>query len=232
VRTAVAIRHVHFEDLGILAPLLERSGYHVSYRDAGIDDLGTANVTGADLLVVLGAPLCANDDALFPFITNECRLLERRLQHNLPTLGICLGAQLLARTLGARVYPGPRKEIGWMPIQLTEAGRRSALGVLERSSGHVLQWHDDTFDLPAGATHLALTEICPNQAFLKGNALALQFHIEADTRAVERWLIGHVNELQSSGVDIRKLREDSQRIGPPLRSTFEAAFESWLRTTL
>src|SRR6185436_5058732 len=132
--------------------------------------------------------------------------LEDRLSRRRPTLGICLGAQLIARVLGARVYPARAKEIGWHPLQLTSAGEASPLSHLRATSGQVLHWHGDTFDLPAGAAHLASTEVCPHQAFSIDAALALQFHLEVDVHRIERWLIGHVCELGVNGVDVAQLR--------------------------
>src|SRR6185312_9977283 len=119
--TAVALRHVPFEDLGLLGPLLERRGWRVSYRDAAVDSFADVD---ADLLIVLGGPIGAYEDAAYPWLADELRATERRLAAGLPTLGICLGSQLMARALGARVYPGHAKEIGWSPLLLTDAGRR------------------------------------------------------------------------------------------------------------
>ncbi|MGZ3428093.1 MAG: glutamine amidotransferase-related protein, partial [Polyangia bacterium] len=104
MKRAVAIRHVAFEDLGLLEAVLTERGYAVGYRDAGVDPLAGAAVDAADLLIVLGGPLGANDEASFPFLVDELRLVERRLRAGRPTLGICLGAQLIARVLGARVH--------------------------------------------------------------------------------------------------------------------------------
>ena len=130
MKTVVALRHVAFEDLGTLDPLLRQQGASVRYLEAGCDALDQLEALGPDLLIVLGGPIGANDEALYPFLRQELALLERRLAAGRPTLGICLGAQLMARALGARVYPAAGKEIGWSPLALTEAGRRSPLRFL------------------------------------------------------------------------------------------------------
>src|SRR5215470_16407328 len=118
-RSAIALRHVAFEDLGLLAPIMEREGWNVSFCDASVDDLSHSSIGGADLLIVLGGPIGVYESESYPFITREIDLLERRLAHGLPTLGICLGAQLMAKALGARVYAGGVKEIGWRSVALS-----------------------------------------------------------------------------------------------------------------
>jgi GMP synthase (glutamine-hydrolysing) len=225
--TAVAIRHVAFEGLGLIEPVLRRAGYTPHVCDAGVDDLWTIEPVKTDLLIVLGGPIGAYEDDRYPFLADELRILDRRLAAGRPTLGICLGAQLIARALGARVYPGPAKEIGWAPIALTEEGRSSPLAHLD---GHaVLHWHGDTFDLPKDATLLASTEVCANQAFAIGsNVLGLQFHGETDGAGIERWLIGHACELAAAGIDPRTIRADTERHGAPLGAAGTRLFADWL----
>src|SRR6185437_3754387 len=111
----IALRHVPFEDLDGIAALFERRGFAVSYRDAVIDDLAAPELDAADLLVVLGGPISAYEDDLYPFLKAELALIERRLAATRPVLGICLGSQLMARALGARVYASGSKEVGWSP---------------------------------------------------------------------------------------------------------------------
>ena len=129
---AVAIRHVAYEDLGAFGPAIERAGYDLRYCDMGVDALADVDPISTDLLVVLGGPIGAYDDAVYPFVRDEIALLEARIAANRPTLGICLGAQLMARAMGARVYPGPAKEIGFVPLILTDAGQASPLAPSER----------------------------------------------------------------------------------------------------
>ncbi|MBR1217703.1 glutamine amidotransferase [Bradyrhizobium sp. U87765 SZCCT0131] len=227
-KTVVAIRHVHFEDLGIFAPALADSGYAISYRDAGVDDLRAPAVEDADLLAVLGGPIGAYEDDKYPFLTEEIALIEQRLAAGRPTLGICLGAQLMARALGQRVYPGPAKEIGWAPVNLTEAGRAGPLRHLDNVA--VLHWHGDTFDLPDGADRLASTAVCLNQAFAIGaNALALQFHPEVEARTFERWLIGHAAELAQASLTLPALRADTRAFAAAADRHGRACLDQWLQ---
>lgn len=226
-KTAVAIRHVDFEHLGIIGPVLKDAGYAVRILDAGLDDLTSPEIAGADLLVVLGGPIGAYEEDQYPFVADEFRVLETRLASGRPTLGICLGAQLMARALGARVYPGLAKEIGWSELSLSDEGRSSPL---RRLAGvPVLHWHGDTFDLPAGAVRLASTDICANQAFsLGGNILGLQFHGESDACEIERWLIGHACEIAVTGLRPEDLRRDAARYGATLREAGTALFGDWI----
>jgi len=227
--TAVAIRHVCFEDLGNFAAVLSARGFDVTYLDAGVDDLASLDAIAPDLLVVLGGPIGAYEEAIYPFLADELRLLERRLAADRPTLGLCLGAQLMARALGARVYPGPAKEIGWIPLSLTEAGRASPLSHLDGGKTSMLHWHGDTFDLPAGATLLASTDLCRHQAFSWGRAaLAFQCHPEARTAAMERWFIGHAGELAGAKLSVPQLREDTARFGPALETQGTRCLTEWL----
>ena len=226
---AVAIRHVAFEDLGTLEAVLGDRGYSVSYVEAGLGDLGGLDPLRPDLFVILGGPIGAYEETVYPFILDELKLLERRLKADLPTLGICLGSQLMARALGSRVYPGPRKEIGWAPLALTDAGRRSCLRFLAPEKTAVLHWHGDTFDLPANAVRLASTEVSENQAFSWGKrALGLQFHAEVIPQSLERWFIGHACELASAGMNVAELRRDTARWGATLESQGRECLTAWL----
>lgn len=229
VKTTVAIRHVAFEDLGGFETALRERGYDVRYHDVGLDAWEDLDPLAPDLLALLGGPISVYEEDRYPFLTEELRLIQTRLAANRPTLGVCLGAQLMAKALGARVYPGPRKEIGFGPIQLTNAGQRSCLAPFGAPAAVVLHWHGDTFDLPVGATRLASTADYPNQAFALGpNLLALQFHPEARAAGFERWLIGHTAELGAAGVDVNRLRADAARYSPAIERHGVACLEQWL----
>jgi GMP synthase (glutamine-hydrolysing) len=228
MKSAIAIRHVGFEDLSAFEAPLRAAGYAIAYRDIGTDDLTAPDIAAADLLVVLGGPIGVYEDAVYPFLRQEIALLEKRLAQDRPTLGICLGAQLIARAAGARVYPSGAKEIGFAPITLTEAGRASCLAPFAQEP-LTLHWHGDTFDLPDGAELLASTTLTRHQAFSMGpNAIGFQFHPEAGAGNFEAWLIGHTAELNAAGIDIAALREDGRRHGPALARKAEAVIARWL----
>ena len=185
MKSTIAVRHVGFEHLGLLGPLLEERGHAVLWREAGVGTPAATDADGADLLVVLGGPIGAYGEAEYPVLKGELALIERRLAQGRPMLGICLGAQLIARAMGARVYAGPQKVIGWAPLELTEDGHRSCLARLEEGDHPVLHWHGDTFDLPKEATRLAGSAFYENEAFAHDTVLALQFHLEVEAAEIE-----------------------------------------------
>jgi len=227
MKRALALRHVHFEDLGTLAGPLAERGYAIDYVEAGSRLPAAEEALAADLMVVLGGPIGVYEEASYPFLAGELGLIGRRLAAQRPTLGICLGAQLMARSLGARVYPSGIKEIGWSALALSEAGRRSPLALLEDSP--VLHWHGDTYDLPHDAVHLASTPACRQQAFALGRyALGLQFHLEVDSHRIESWLVGHACELAQAGLDVAALRGASHIHGAPLAERAGRVLHAWL----
>lgn len=227
LKTARAIRHIGFEDLGSFAVPLQEAGYDIEYIDVAERDLAALDPLGADLLVVLGGPIGVYDHDAYPVVTDEIGLLRARLAVDQPTLGICLGAQLMAAALGARVYPGPAKEIGWSALDLPETAEPNPLSVLRGVP--VLHWHGDTFDMPEGGTLLASTPICTNQAFSRGpNVLGLQFHSEVRGARFEHWLLGHASELNTAGIDPTSLRRDAQRYAGDLEKAGAAMLGAWL----
>jgi len=228
VPATVALRHVPFEDLGLLAPLLTSRGHALRYVEVPVGGLESVDPLAPELLVVLGGPIGVYENDSYPFIVAEVALIEKRLASGKPLLGICLGSQLVAKALGARVYPAGVKEIGWAPIELTAEGRASCLRRLEGTP--VLHWHGDTFDLPSGARRLASTRVCENQAFSYGaSALALQFHAESCGAALEAWFVGHTAEISHTpGLSVRGLRADTARCTPAIERAGSACFADWL----
>jgi GMP synthase (glutamine-hydrolysing) len=227
MKTCLVLRHVAFEDLGTLAVILAGRDYAPRYVDVGVDSLDAGSIQGADLLVVLGGPIGVYEQERYPFLLEETKLIGERLRAARPTLGICLGAQLMAKALGATVAPGPAKEIGLFPVELTAQARATPLRHLENVP--VLHWHGDNLDLPARCERLAQTRHCPVQAFSKGtNLLGLQFHIEADAHRMETWLVGHTVELGKANIDPRALRTDLARHGRMLQQTANVVFNEWL----
>ncbi|MCB2109001.1 MAG: glutamine amidotransferase [Rhodobacteraceae bacterium] len=230
--SVLAIRHVAFETLGILEDIFADRGWNYGYAEAGTAQWATLDPMASDLVVILGGPIGATDDATYPFIAHEIAFIEKRLAARKPILGICLGAQMIARALGAQVYPGPAKEIGWSPLFLTGAGHTSPCRHFTADQCFMFHWHGDTFDLPEDAVNLAFTEACAHQSFVWNDiALAFQCHPEVRAREIENWLIGHAVEIAATpGVTVTQVRADTIRYGAAMERQGRACFEEWFDT--
>lgn len=224
-KTVYAIQHLAFEDLGSLEDIFYQLGFRVRYFEAGVDDLKPAlNYEG--LTIILGGPIGVYETEDYPFLIEEIEGLKQRLNANKPTIGICLGAQLIAHALGAKVYAGHQKEIGWSQLEI-KAVEHNPLSALENTE--VLHWHGDTFDLPPHATLLASSAIYPNQAFsIRNNILALQFHLEINQHSFEKWLIGHTCEIRHAGLSIPQLRQDNLNYAAQLERQCRTIVQTFL----
>ena len=197
----VAFRHVPFEGIGLIQPALEDRGVSVECADLFRDGALLPDAATAAGLIFMGGPMSVNDD--LGYLRQEMQLVRDAVARGQPVLGVCLGAQLIAKALGARVYRNPVKEVGWFDVQVTEAGRQDPLFSALEGSETVLQWHGETFDLPAGAVLLATSDRCRNQAFRIGaNVYALQFHLEVTPAMIADWCAqdancGDVRELEA-----------------------------------
>ncbi|MDA8335383.1 MAG: type 1 glutamine amidotransferase [Peptococcaceae bacterium] len=187
---ALVVQNVALEGPGLLAGALAGAGWEPDVRL--MEDRTAklpADLAGFQALVVLGGPMGANDDAKYPYLTRVANLIAQAAADGIPALGICLGAQLMARALGAAIRPNPVKEIGWYPVRLTAEGLASPLFTGLPGEMTVFQWHGDTFDLPEGAVHLAQAPACSNQAFsFRERLFALQFHLEVTPEIIVSWL--------------------------------------------
>jgi GMP synthase (glutamine-hydrolysing) len=228
---AVVFSHLPFEDIGSLRPELERRGFAIDTVDVATARFPLPEADHCDLLVVMGGPIGVYDSDDYPFLTAEIEAIRRRLDPRKPTLGICLGAQLMAAALHVRVYPGTRgPEIGWFPIQPVGPEPPPAWCAPLLAGGlHLLHWHGDTFDLPAGARHLARTDLYENQAFaIENYALALQFHPEVTEAGLERWYVGHACELSQKHIPVAQLRAAAHTHAPALLTAATQFWKLWL----
>ena len=202
MKTALIVQHLAIETVGTFGPLLDQLGYQQTVCLAGRDDIGRIDALKPDLAVVMGGPIGVYDADDYPFLHSEMAWIRERLAADRPTLGICLGAQLMAAALGAKVFPGPVLELGWGPIMAAERVQHHPIAELVKGDGMVLHWHNDTFDLPAGARLLASTALYPNQAFAVGQrGLALQFHVEVEPVGLEQWFVGFTGDIRRLGPD-------------------------------
>lgn len=189
------IQHVAFEGPGAIAEWARERGYSISITEQ-FNRGKLPEVDDFDLLVIMGGPMSANDDALFEWLAGEKQLIAEALREEKAILGICLGAQLLAQVMGASVYENREKEIGWFPIRLTLQAERSRLFSGLPTTMTVLHWHGETFDLPEGAVLLAESALCRNQAFeLDDRVLGLQFHLEVQPTGLERLVENSLADL-------------------------------------
>ncbi len=178
-------QHVPFEGLGIIENWISSRGYRLTvnrlYQNAPMPE-----IEDDDWIIVMGGPMGVHDEDRFSWLKSEKRLIEKAIRNGKIVLGICLGAQMIAHVLGARVYPNGVKEIGWFPIELTEAGQDSPLFGFLPSQLVVFHWHGDTFDLTTGAIHIARSEACLHQAFVfDERVIGLQFHLESTPKGIE-----------------------------------------------
>lgn len=195
------IQHVACEGPGLMADLLSRQGWDLDIRY--MDRAGTAlpgNLGDYRAFIILGGPMGAYEESRYPYLSGVQELVREAVWRSIPTLGICLGGQIIARALGAHVDPNPFKEIGWSHVRLSPAGMSNRLFADLPEMLAVFQWHGDTFALPEGAVLLASGDICHNQAFVYGeNIWALQFHLEVTPAMIVSWAKIYREELTCFG---------------------------------
>ena len=185
----LVFRHVAYEVLGTLDPLLKDAGFRIKYVNFERHPDAEPSLEGYDGLIVLGGPMNVDEVDKYHNLKTEVNIIREAVEKELPILGICLGSQLLAKALGAKVRKNPEKEIGWYEISPTKKGQKDPLISNFMQEEKIFQWHGDTFELPDGAKLLASSPLCKNQAFRYGeNVYGFQFHLEVDTPMIERWL--------------------------------------------
>jgi GMP synthase-like glutamine amidotransferase len=195
----LVFRHVPFEDIGRIGPLLEERGIGCDCADLYREGAAAPDIAAYDGLIFMGGPMSANDP--LPYLDLEKALIGQAAERRQPLLGVCLGSQLIARSLGAEVHRNPEKEIGWYDLRFTEAAADDAVFGGIPGPETVFHWHSDTWELPPGAVRLARSKACSNQAFRAGsNIYGLQFHLEVTPAMIADWLAqdqncGDVREL-------------------------------------
>ncbi|MEC3949769.1 glutamine amidotransferase [Sphingobium sp. HWE2-09] len=228
MKRALIVRHVPREGAaGYLQPI-EAAGYHIDRVDVASPDFADVDLCDPDLLIMMGGPMGVYEQDQHPWIALQIEKLAARLQADRPTLGVCLGSQMMAAALGARVYPGGHMELGFAPVRVNDRGATSPLRHIAQVP--VLHWHSDTFDLPDNVELLASTDRYAHQAFRRGaNVLALQFHAEMgeDPRFVE-WLTHFWADLDIAGQCGIALRRDHDVHGPGAVAAGRAMIGEWL----
>lgn len=227
MKRALIVRHTPFEGAAGFRLPIEQAGYEFNRINISDPGFATLDWLEPDLVVVMGGPMGVYERAAYPWIDGEVIGIAMRIAARRPTLGVCLGSQMIAAALGARVYAGPAKEVGFAPVALNDAGRCSPLRHLEGVP--LLHWHGDTFDLPEGAELLAGSRQYAHQAFRVGDSLlALQFHPEMgeDARFAE-WLEDD-DYIRAAGTSPSALRADHDRLGSAAVAAGRAMLADWL----
>jgi GMP synthase (glutamine-hydrolysing) len=204
MKRLLVFQHVPHEILGTFNPLLKDAGFRIRYVNFGRTPDAVPNVEKYDGLIILGGPMCVDQTDGHPHLLTEIAAIKTAMERNMPVLGICLGAQLIATALGAKVRRNPAKEIGWYDVTPTDEGAKDPLFSCFNGTEKIFQWHGDTFDIPQGAVNLATSPECNNQAFRFGErTYGLQFHLEVDEPLIQRWLKtpAHVHELEQLADD-------------------------------
>lgn len=226
MKRALVIRHVDHEGIAGYREPIEAAGYEVERVAAHQTGCARLDILSPDLVIVMGGPMGVYDTERFPWLADEIAVLRRRLAANRPTLGVCLGSQLIAAALDAPVRKGPVREIGFAPIALTDAGHAGPLRHLHDTE--MLHWHGDTFDVPEGCQLLATTANYA-QAFARGAMLALQFHAEMGEDArFDQWLVNDAADIAEVGETPQSLRAAHDVKGPHAVRAGQAMIAEWL----
>lgn len=227
-KTALIIRHVPHEGVAGYRVPIEAAGYEVDRIDVADPEFSSLDLTRHDLLIMMGGPMGVYEQEQYPWIACQQRRLAKRLQADLPTLGVCFGAQMIAAALGAHVHPGPAKEVGFHSVRVHANALQTPLRHVVDVP--VLHWHGDTFTLPEGVELLASSHVYEHQAFRRGaNILALQFHAEMglDER-FDAWIEQWPEAVIEAGGDEASLRAAHDTHGPAAVAAGQAMIAEWL----
>jgi GMP synthase (glutamine-hydrolysing) len=221
-------QHVPFEGLGSIEQWLKAKSVHISAIKL-YEEPSLPAVHEIDWLIVMGGPMSVNDEQHYPWLQAEKKFIAEAIEKRKTVLGICLGAQLIANALGANVYPNRHREIGWFPVDRVAEKEKTGLKNILPSRMDIFHWHGDTFDLPAGAIHLARSEGCEHQAFCLGeHVLGLQFHLEATPLTVSSL----VEKCKDDLVPGRYVQSAAEMLSIPTRfhrinSVMDTLLEYW-----
>lgn len=229
----LVFQHVPFEPLGTLDPLLKEAGFRIRYVNFGREPQQRPRLDRYEALIVLGGPMNSDQIDTFPNLLTEIDILREAVSRDMSVLGICLGAQLLAKALGGDVVRNPEREIGWCNVEMTPAGLEDPVLSTFAPVQEVFQWHEDGITLPAGVEVLARSPASPVQAFRHAeHVYGFQFHLEVNRPLIERWLTvpAHQQTLdeERGRVDPDKIRHQTETsIGPLERLSCET-FTRWI----
>ena len=230
----LVFQHVPYEPLGTLDPLLKEAGFRIRYVNFGREPDARPSLDGYEALIILGGPMNSDEIDAYPNLLTEVELIRAAVDRGKSVLGICLGAQLLAKALGGAVARNPVREIGWYDVRLTDEGRRDPVLSAFTPEQQVFQWHEDGIALPPGAVHLAESPASPVQAFRHGeHAYGFQFHLEVDRSLIERWLTVPANQAtlqdEAGRIDPDEIRRQTGTSIGDLQSLSRDTFSRWIQ---
>ena len=223
------LQHEDSINLGNLEPVLRERGYDIRIVDVIVESVSELDPCDGDLLIVLGGDEAAYEIDKYPYLADELKLIRERIDAELPILGICLGAQLMAGALGGRNYRGDKPDLGYQQLTLTEAGKASPL---RHAAGvGMLVWNGDHFDLPERATLLASGSAYPNEAFALGSfGLGLQFHPEVTDEMHDAWTQDTRSLLKSEGIPLESWRALRDEHNDAMQAVSRIMFSEWLES--
>ena len=228
MKKALIIRHVPHEGIAAFRQPIEAAGYQLDRIDVSDPEFGCIDLREPDLLIMMGGPMAVYDQDRLPWIRCQLKRLALRLEQDRPTLGVCLGAQMIASALGGDVFPGPVKEVGFHKVKVADVPGDTPLRHV--ADQPLLHWHGDTFTLPGGAELLASSDHYQHQAFRRGkNILGLQFHAEMglDER-FHVWTSEWPDHVEAAGLTVEQLRQDYDTLGPHAVGAGQAMIADWL----
>jgi GMP synthase-like glutamine amidotransferase len=200
-KNILVIQNIGCEHLGNLSRLFESDGYNVLLLNSQKDLIPTDLISYSGI-IILGGPVSVYDN--YDYLKDQQKLIKKAVDMKIPTLGVCLGSQLIAEAMGGKVYPGNLKEIGWHDIEITENGSRDIFNGIATFKNKVFQWHGDTFQLPESAIILAKSDTYI-QAFRINTAIGIQFHIEVNESMIEEWIRIYSKEIMDLKLDEKNI---------------------------
>lgn len=229
-KTVWAIQHIGYEDLGSFEPVLNQRGFEVKYICSRYVDYKGLFAYDPDLVIVLGGPMGVYEDEKYPWILDELKFVTERIECEKPLMGICFGAQIIARALGAKCYQGPQgKEIGWSTITVNDEGLKTPFRHFQPHLTHMMHWHGDTFDMPDGAVLLASSDKYHKQAYSYGDhVFAMQCHPEITAAKLRLWLGSDKGELLETGQTAERILQDALSYNTILTRQAEKFLYEWL----
>ena len=229
----LVFQHVPYEPLGTLDPLLKEAGFRIRYVNFGREPASRPSLDGYEALIILGGPMNSHQIDSYPNLITEVEIIREAVERDISVLGICLGAQLLAKALGGSVGRNETREIGWYDVDLTADGAADPVLSGFESRQQVFQWHEDGIKLPPGVVHLAASAASSVQAFRHGeHVYGFQFHLEVNELLIERWLTVPANQKtlmdEVGRIDPNLIREQTTEWVSELEKLSKDTFSRWI----